>query len=87
MQQKTQLDNKIWWFFAIAFAFTWTCQLPLTLASRGLIPDLAWPRVVGQLATFGPLFAACLLTRLGEGKDGLIKLLRRGWDIHFEKVW
>ena len=87
VQQKTRPNDKLWRFFAIAFAFTWLCQLPLTLASHGLIHDLGWPRVVDQFATFGPLFAACLLTCLDGGKGGLVKLLKRGGNIHFNRVW
>lgn len=87
MQEIARSDRKVWWFFALAFAFTWTCQLPLTLTSHGIMRDVPLVHYVDALATFGPFCAACLLTYLSEGKDGLANLIRRGWDTRFRKTW
>ncbi len=87
MLKEKQIDPSVWWFFVIAFAFTWGCQLPLTLASREIIPDGPLVRTCNSLATFGPLFAACALTFYKSGRKGLINLLKRGWDLRFAKIW
>jgi hypothetical protein len=80
MTKERRTDHSLWWFFAMAFAFTWGCQLPLTLASRGIIPDSYFVRCADHMATFGPLVAAFLLTASREGRKGLLELIRRGWD-------
>ncbi len=87
MIRERRVDHSVWWFFAMAFAFTWGCQLPLTLASRGIISDSSIIRFVDHMATFGPLVAAFLLTAAREGWKGLLELIRRGWDTRFKGTW
>lgn len=78
-------------FFLIAFAFSWLFWIPKALIAQGLL--LAPSILVSFLfspfnpAAFGPLIAAISLTYLNEGKSGLIKLLKRGVDYKFKKIW
>jgi membrane protease YdiL (CAAX protease family) len=63
-------------FFALAFAFTWTLQLPGVLVRRGLMPgDAAAYLPVAMLGIFGPLVAAALITRREQGRAGVKALL------------
>lgn len=87
MVKEKQIDSSVWWFFVIAFAFTWGCQFPLTLTSREIIPDGPFVRTCNSLATLGPLFAACALTFYKNGRKGLIDLLKLGWNLRFRRIW
>lgn len=74
-------NGNVWWFFLIAIGFTWIFQLPRTLDSRGIIesPQLLL-HLAGFLPQLGPFIAAFFLTYLSTGKDGVMKLLKRGWN-------
>ena len=81
-------NGSVWWFFLIAIGFTWLFEFPRTLDSRGIIES---PALLLNLARYlppwGPFFAAFLLTYLSSGKDGMKKLLKKGWDTKFGKIW
>jgi len=81
-------NGSVWWFFLIAIGFTWIFQLPRTLDSQGIVESpqflLHLSRYLPQL---GPFIAAFLLTFLIAGKDGVIKLIKRGWNTKFSKIW
>jgi membrane protease YdiL (CAAX protease family) len=77
-----------WWFFLIAIGFTWLFQLPLVLDSRGIVdspPSLS--RVALYISQLGPFVAAFLLTYLSDGRNGVTRLLKRGWSTSFRKIW
>lgn len=80
--------GNVWWFFLIAIGFTWLFELPNTLDSKGIIelPTLLL-RFVGYLPPWGPFAAAFFLTYLSYGKDGMMRLLKKGWDTTFAKIW
>jgi uncharacterized protein len=64
-------------FFAIAFAVTWTLQLPGALARLGwLSGDPAAYLPAAVLGVFGPLIAATYLTFREAGRHGLPDLFR-----------
>jgi membrane protease YdiL (CAAX protease family) len=78
----------VWWFFLIAIGFTWLFQLPLVLDSRGIVaspPSLS--RVALYVSPLGPFVAAFLLTYLSDGRDGVTRLLKRGWSTGFGRIW
>ena len=80
--------GNIWWFFLIAIGFTWRFQLPLVLDSRGLVHfPTSLPRVALHISPLGPFLAAFLLTYLGDGRDGVKRLLKRGWNTGFGRIW
>lgn len=77
MQQRSQYQNRdLGLFFLIAFLWSWVLW----------IPELLWG-IRLYLGPFGPFVAAFLLTGLYEGKSGVVKLLKRGVDFGFKKVW
>jgi len=63
-------------FFIMAFAWSWLLWLPEVLWDLRL-----------YLAPFGPTVAAFILTYMSEGLDGIKRLLGRGLDFRFGKVW
>lgn len=63
-------------FFALAFALTWTLQVPGVLARRGLLPgDPAVYLPAAMLGIFGPLMAAVYFTWSERGRPGVNALL------------
>jgi membrane protease YdiL (CAAX protease family) len=84
---KKGLSN-VWWYFLIAYGFTWLFELPRTLDSQGVMES---PKILLTLSRYlpalGPFVAAFFLTFLIEGRKGMLNLLKRGWDIRFRKIW
>jgi membrane protease YdiL (CAAX protease family) len=84
---KRKMSN-VWWFFLIAFIFTWLFELPRTLDSRGI---LVFPKFLLDLSKYlpalGPFVAAFFMSYLEGGKSEAWILLKRAWDIKFRKVW
>jgi len=78
MEHNESENQNLWLYFLIAFAFSWLLWLPAVLSSNGQ------PTLFGA---FGPFVAAFSLTYFNEGKDGVKKLLKRGFDYRFGKVW
>lgn len=80
-------STRLWPFFAITFAFSWSLWALSVLRST-VVPDL--PETVGllgMLAPFGPSVAAFWLVGREGGREGLKRLWRRGWRPDFEKKW
>ncbi|MEM2893985.1 MAG: type II CAAX endopeptidase family protein [Candidatus Bathyarchaeia archaeon] len=78
-------------FFLVTFIFSWLFWVPQALVSMGL---LSIPSIfVGFLfspfnpAAFGPFISAFFLTYLGEGRRGVVNLLKRGLDYKFKRRW
>jgi membrane protease YdiL (CAAX protease family) len=77
-------------YFLIAFGFTWFFWISEALAVRGrlgssILVDFLLSSY--NPAAWGPLVAAFSLTYLSAGKDGVRKLLRKGVDYQFGKIW
>lgn len=59
-------------FFALAFLFTWSLQVPAVLAQRGLLPGPAEGYLpFAMLGVLGPLAAATLLTARTGGRPAV----------------
>lgn len=90
-QAQDKRDNqKLWPFFAIAYAFSWLFWVPKALIAQGLgVPPIASDFLNGPFnpAAFGPFVAAFYLTYRNDGKTGVVALLRRGVDLKFNKAW
>lgn len=89
-KNETNDISQAWWFFAVAFAFSWAFWIPNALAAQGMaFPPVLTGFLSGPLnpAAFGPLFAAFLLTFLQQGGKGVLELLKRGVDFRFKKIW
>jgi len=80
--------GNVWWFFLSAISFTWIFQLPATLHSNGIaeVPSFVLS-LARYLPAFGPFVAAFFLTYLYERKDGVKRLIQRGWNININKKW
>lgn len=63
-------------FFVLAYAFSWTVEIPLALRAQGLI-DIPIPFALHYLAAFGPLLAAFVMTWHSSGGAGLRELVGR----------
>lgn len=71
-------------YFILAYAVTWSIQIPLALSSRGLI-ETQIPKQIHYLGAFGPLIAAFIVIALTEGKVGVRALASRWfkWRVQF----
>lgn len=77
-------------YFLIAFGFTWLFWIPEALAMRGLLgSSILVDFLLGpdNPAAWGPLVSAVLLTWWNDRGRGVIRLLKRGVDYRFAKVW
>jgi membrane protease YdiL (CAAX protease family) len=74
-------------FVVVAYTFSWMFWLPQVLASNNLISPHFLIYICGFIAPFGPFISAFSLTYLKEGKSAVKKLLRRGADCRFERIW
>ncbi|MDH7490641.1 MAG: type II CAAX endopeptidase family protein [Anaerolineae bacterium] len=90
MTDKAHAPNRIAAFFLIAYAFSWLFWIPQALAANGLaIPQglAAFLSSPLNVAAFGPLVAALILSFADGGWKAVGALLKRGVDFRFRKVW
>lgn len=77
-------------FFIITFAFTWILWIPTALSSLGFsLPSYIQDFLLSPFnpAAFGPMVAAFILTYKYGGGEDLKILIKKGVDIHFNKIW
>lgn len=74
-------------FFVIAFAISWLLWLPQVLDTNDLVHFPEFVGILGMFAPFGPFVAALWLTGRQGGREGIRKLLKRGWSLDFDKRW
>ena len=74
-------------FFSMAYAFSWIILIPFVLSEWGVLPNAKFYAIFFVLNPFvGPTLAAYIMTRLTEGKAGLLSLISRlkqwrvGWQ-------
>jgi membrane protease YdiL (CAAX protease family) len=74
-------------FFFMAYAFSWITLIPFVLSEWGILPNAKFYTIFFILNPFaGPTLAAYIMTRITEGKAGLLSLrsrlsqLRVGWQ-------
>jgi membrane protease YdiL (CAAX protease family) len=60
-------------YFVLAYAISWAIEIPLALSLRGVIA-VQVPLAVHYLASFGPFFAALIVTLAMEGSPGVGRL-------------
>lgn len=76
-----------WAYVAISFGFTWLILLPAVLAVSSSL-ELPFPSILlVAIAQFGPSLAAFILVYRGDGKSGLIRLLKRAVDFRIPFRW
>lgn len=71
--------HPLFFFYLMAFAFSWLTWLPLILSQDGLRlwPFHMPPETVGVGTLLGPLLSAFIMTGITEGKPGIDHLLSR----------
>lgn len=74
-------------FFFITFGISWLLWLPAVLRSQGIVDLPPIVGLIGNFALLGPFISAFLLTRRGEGREGMRTLWKRGWSLGFDKRW
>lgn len=90
MTVPTDDHRDVWLFFAFAYAFSWLFWIPNALLAHGVaLPAALAGFLAAPLnpAAFGPLVSAVVLTLRREGGRGVLRLLQRGVDFRFPKVW
>jgi len=84
------VNRNILLYFIIAYGFTWLFWIPEALANRGMLPPGPITDFIlspNNPAAWGPFIAAFILTYINTGRNGVLKLLRRGIDTNFNKIW
>lgn len=79
-------DRNLVLYFLVAFAWSWLFWLPIVLGNLPVLQSSA-NYVLLLLGGFGPSVSAFALTYHNEGQNGLKKLLKRGIDHRFDKMW
>jgi membrane protease YdiL (CAAX protease family) len=78
-------DRNLVLYFVIVFAWSGLFWLPIFLFSFTGNDPLGV--LFGTISVFGPLASAFILTYFNQGKDGIRRLLKRGFDRKFGKKW
>src|SRR5215208_7892694 len=63
-------------FFIIAYAVSWSFEIPLALFQQGIIP-VQIPMWLHYFAALGPLTAVLIMTSLTQGRSGFRHLVGR----------
>jgi len=73
-------------YFLVTFVWSWMFWLSLAVFSKSPLEDpYALPLFV--IGGFGPFAAAVSMTCFAEGKDGLKRLLKKGINYKFKRIW
>ena len=60
-------------YFVLAYLLTWSVEVPMLLAARGVI-DMHLPPVLEAMASFGPFIAALIVLKLDPNSPGVAQL-------------
>jgi membrane protease YdiL (CAAX protease family) len=60
-------------FFLMAYAFSWIVSVPAILSAWGFLPSSAFA-IFFTIKSFGPFVAAYVMTRVLEGREGVVRL-------------
>jgi membrane protease YdiL (CAAX protease family) len=73
--QQVMRQHPLLFFFLMAYAFSWILSIPFVLSEwRILHGDF---RIAFGLKSFGPFLSAYIMTRIIEGKEGVLRLRQR----------
>jgi membrane protease YdiL (CAAX protease family) len=85
--QQALRRHPLFFFFLMAYAFSWILDIPVILSEWHILPKTALTfNFFFIIKSFGPFLAAYIMTRIMEGKEGWLKLrsrfrlLRVGWQ-------
>jgi membrane protease YdiL (CAAX protease family) len=73
-------------YFFLAYLFSWSIELPMTFAARGII-ELQLPHWFEAVAAFGPFLAAVVVLRVSQGANGVRKLIASLTHWRVPAVW
>ena len=82
--QQVMRQHPLVFFFLIAYAFSWIMSIPFVLSEWGILHGDF--RIAFILKSFGPFLSAYIMTRIIEGKEGVLRLRQRikqkraGWQ-------
>lgn len=68
-------QHPLFFFFLIAYAFSWIAVIPYVLAQWGILHGDF--RLIFVIKSFGPFVAAFLMTGITEGREGVLHLRHR----------
>ena len=68
-------QHPLFFFFLVAYAFSWILSIPFILSEWGILHGDF--KIVFALKSFGPFVSAIILTRVIEGRVGVIRLRQR----------
>ncbi|MBD3406320.1 MAG: CPBP family intramembrane metalloprotease [Candidatus Lokiarchaeota archaeon] len=77
-------------FYIITYIFSWAFWVPQAMHSQGLIPTSPFTDFLASpfnVAAFGPLVGAIIVTLAFEGKSSTVVLLKRGAKWNFSAKW
>jgi len=90
---KNQFQHKgergeLFHFFAITFIWTWFLNLPRVLSAFGMLTISSMLNaILGYTSVFGPMAASFYLVAKKDGKKGINKIWRRGWNLSFDRKY
>lgn len=73
-------------YFALAYALTWACELPLAAVQQGWV-QYSIPFAIHYLGAFGPMLAALIITGITHGRQGIRELLAGLFKWHVGMRW
>ena len=82
--QQVMRQHPLFFFFLMAYAFSWIVSIPYILAQWGILHGNFI--IIFTIKSFGPFLAAYIMTGITEGKEGVfrlrqsIKQMRAGWQ-------
>jgi membrane protease YdiL (CAAX protease family) len=82
--QQVMRQHPLLFFFLMAYAFSWILSIPFVLSEWGILHGDF--RIAFVLKSFGPFLSAYIMTRIIEGKEGVLRLRHRmkqkraGWQ-------
>ena len=82
--QQVMRQHPLFFFFVMAYAFSWIVSIPYILEQWGILHGNFI--IIFAIKSFGPFLAAYIMTRITEGKEGVLRLrqsirqVRAGWQ-------
>ena len=84
--QEVMRQHPLFFYFFMAYAFSWILSVPAILAERGTLPNAMFP-VFFTIKSFGPAVAAYILIRITAGKAGLAGFRHRFFQWRVNWKW
>jgi membrane protease YdiL (CAAX protease family) len=84
---KRGINDRICFYFLLAYVFTWLFWIPRAFASQGYFQLPVDPVVFHIMGAFGPAVAAILLTWSDDGKSGLRRLFASYGHLKIHWTW